>query len=396
MLEPDETRFVRLGDVASFIRGVTFKPTDLEDPSESNVDCMRTKNVQVDLDRRDVWSVPMGIVKRRDQLLREGDLLVSSANSWNLVGKACCIPELERPTTFGGFVSVLRPEKADARYLFRWFTSDKVQTTMRSFGNQTTNISNLDLKRASNLSVPLPPLDEQRRIAAILDKADELRAKRRRALAHLDTLTQSIFHSMFAGESRDAVLSDAIGKLVGGKNVVGPDDSPNAFRVLKISSVTSGRYLEMESKPLPEGYIPPREHVVREGDVVISRANTTELVGASALARSTNGTSVLPDKLWRAVPTSRTDPRFLLATLQSTAVREEISRRSTGSGGSMKNISQPKLLSVPIVLPSLELQQTFATRIAAVERLNESHRKHLAELDALFASLQHRAFKGDL
>jgi type I restriction enzyme S subunit len=247
-----------------------------------------------------------------------------------------------------------------------------------------------------DMDVPLPPLDEQRRMAAILDKADELRNKRREALSHLSTLTQSIFHSMFGDSVTDALLSDAIGKLVGGKNVVGPDDSPNAFRVLKISAVTSGQYLETESKPLPVDYEPPLDHVVRDGDVIISRANTTELVGASALAQFTNGTSVLPDKLWRAVPTSRTDSRFLVATLQSAAVRGEISRRSSGSGGSMKNISQPKLLSIPIALPPLELQQAFATRIASVERLKETHRKHLAELDGLFASLQYRAFKGEL
>ncbi|MFJ6270919.1 restriction endonuclease subunit S [Pseudarthrobacter oxydans] len=258
------------------------------------------------------------------------------------------------------------------------------------------NLPRISPSSLLTIQLPLPPLDEQRRIAAILDKADELRTKRREALAHLDTLTQSIFHSMFGEALPDALLSDAIGRLVGGKNVVGPDDSPNAFRVLKISSVTSGQYLETESKPLPEDYEPPRDHVVRDGDVIISRANTTELVGASALAESTNGTSVLPDKLWRAVPTSRTNSRFLVATLQSAAVRGEISRRSSGSGGSMKNISQPKLLSIPIALPPLELQQTFATRVAAVERLKETNRNHLAELDTLFASLQHRAFNGEL
>lgn len=247
-----------------------------------------------------------------------------------------------------------------------------------------------------DMEVPLPPLDEQRRIAAILDKAAELRTKRRQAITHLDALTQSIFHSMFGSIASTAVLSDAVTHLTGGKNLIGADDSRNPYRVLKISAVTSGRYLEGESKPLPDAYAPHLDHVVRTGDVIISRANTTELVGASALVTSTNGNSVLPDKLWRAVPSSNADPRFLLATLQSPTVRAEMSRRSTGSGGSMKNISKPKLLSVPIALPPLEHQQTFATRIAAVERLKENHRKHLTELDTLFASLQHRAFKGEL
>jgi type I restriction enzyme S subunit len=283
-------------------------------------------------------------------------------------------------------------DRLDPSYLSRVLESmDHSGGANRAAMGGTLNKASL-----SAIRIPVPPIDEQRRIAAILDKADEGRTQRRQALAHLDTLTQSIFHSMFGGIPATSVLSDAIGNLVGGKNLVGADDSSNPYRVLKISAVTTGSYLEAESKPLPDDYEPLGDHIVRPGDVIISRANTTELVGASALAESTNGNSVLPDKLWRTVPRSNADSRFLLATLQSASVRAEISRRSTGSGGSMKNISKPKLLSIPIALPPLELQQTFATRVAAVERLKESHRKHLAELDALFASLQHRAFKGEL
>jgi type I restriction enzyme S subunit len=103
----------RLGDVARFVRGITFKPTDvvpLDTPG--SVDCMRTKNVQAELDATDVWAVEASLVKRKDQFLISGDTLVSSANSWNLVGKCCWIPELGRPTSFGGFISVLRANRA--------------------------------------------------------------------------------------------------------------------------------------------------------------------------------------------------------------------------------------------------------------------------------------------
>src|SRR5437660_395432 len=142
---------------------------------------MRTKNVQRELDCSDVWGVSERFVKRQDQYLSAGDILVSSANSWNLVGKCCLVPDLPWRATFGGFVSVLRPHpsKVDSQYLYRWFSSDQVQATLRSFGQQTTNISNLNIERCLKLKMPLPGLDNQRRIAAILDKADELRAKRR-------------------------------------------------------------------------------------------------------------------------------------------------------------------------------------------------------------------------
>ncbi|MEV8133551.1 restriction endonuclease subunit S [Pseudarthrobacter oxydans] len=385
---------VRLGDVASFIRGVTFKPADVEEPSDSNVDCMRTKNVQSELDRRDVWAVPKTTVKRPDQFLREGDLLVSSANSWNLVGKACWIPELERPTTFGGFVSVLRPENVDARYLFRWFSSDIVQATMRSFGNQTTNISNLDLRRASNLLLPLPPLDEQRRIAAILEKADELRTKRREALAHLDTLTRSIFHSMFgdpvtnpekwplAPLSSLGILDRGVSKhrprndprLLGGRYpLVQTGDVAGAGAYLTRFSSTYSDLGLGQSRLWPRGTlcITIAANIAKTAILKIEACFPDSVVGFTADPATTEYVRV-----WLS---------FLQATLEARAPES-----------AQKNINLAILRTLPVPVPPIELQQTFATRVAAVERLKEMHRKHLAELDALFASLQHRAFKGEL
>ena len=191
---------VQLGEHAALIRGITFKPADKCAPEDDGaVVCMRTKNIQANLDQADLIAVPSTVVKSPEKMLSEGDILVSSANSWNLVGKCCQVRDLQFPSTAGGFISILRPttEDLDAEYLYRWFSSGEVQATLRSFGNQTTNISNLNHKRTLKLQIPLPPLDEQKRIAGILDAADALRAKRREALAQLDTLIQSTFLDMF-------------------------------------------------------------------------------------------------------------------------------------------------------------------------------------------------------
>ena len=191
---------VRLGDHAKLIRGITFKPVDKCDPhDEGSVVCMRTKNVQATLDVSDLIAVPRSLVKNSERILSTGDILVSSANSWNLVGKCCRVPKLQHPSTAGGFISILRPktDKLESSYLYRWFSSDEIQRRLRSFANQTTNISNLNHKRTLDLQVPLPPIDKQKRIAGILDAADALRAKRREALAQLDTLLQSTFLDMF-------------------------------------------------------------------------------------------------------------------------------------------------------------------------------------------------------
>jgi type I restriction enzyme S subunit len=191
---------VQLGSVATFIRGITFKPDEKVTPfSEGSIVCFRTKNVQGTLEDDDLLSVPTSLVKRNEQYTRQNDLLVSTANSWELVGKCCFVPPLEYQATIGGFISILRAKssKLDARYLYHWFNAPETQLKVRYCGRQTTNISNLDISQALRIPIPLPPLAEQKRIAAILDQADALRVKRRAALARLDRLVQAVFLEMF-------------------------------------------------------------------------------------------------------------------------------------------------------------------------------------------------------
>lgn len=90
------------------------------------------------------------------------------------------------------------------------------------------------------------------------------------------------------------------------------------------------------------------------------------------------------------------EPLFVWALFQSPPLRREIGRRATGTSGSMKTISQEKVFGVSTILPPLDLQRDFVRGVVAVEKLKTAHRASLVELDALFATLQHRAFRGEL
>jgi type I restriction enzyme S subunit len=235
-----------------------------------------------------------------------------------------------------------------------------------------------------------------------LDKADALRTKRRQAIAHLDTLTQSIFHSMFGNPALTTdrrELSDLLSSIDSGSSPVSEDRpaSPEEWGILKVSAVTTQVYFESENKALTASP-PDTRHEVRVGDVLFTRKNTPKLVAAVALVRSTRPKLLLPDLVFRLNIADREilDPEYLQAVLAYPTQRAIIQRLAGGSAASMSNIAKSKLFKVSIPVPSLELQQTFATRVAAVERLKETQRKHLAELDTLFASLQHRAFRGEL
>jgi type I restriction enzyme, S subunit len=132
--------------------------------------------------------------------------------------------------------------------------------------------------------------------------------------------------------------------------------------------------------------------------LLFSRADTTELVGAVAYVDTTPANVLLPDKLWRFVWRQPVvvEPLFVWALFQTPAVRREIGRRATGTSGSMKNISQKKVFGISTILPPLSLEREFTRRVAALEKLKTAHHASLGEMDALFAALQHRAFRGEL
>jgi type I restriction enzyme S subunit len=257
-----------------------------------------------------------------------------------------------------------------------------------------------------DLEIPaLPPLDEQRRIAAILDKADELRTKRREALAHLDTLTQSIFHSMFGDPAKNEAGFEK-------RTIVELCSTPEDIRCgpfgtqLKKSEFTSdgvplwgirnvNKHFELPTEEFVSPATAQRLAVydIRPADIVMTRKGT---IGNCALYPDALPVGIMHSDLLRVrVDPSRVSAKFLSEQLHhSRDVERQIDLIS--GGAIMAGINVGKLKSVQVVVPPLERQQTFAKRVAAVERLKETHRKHLAELDALFASLQHRAFKGEL
>ena len=233
-------------------------------------------------------------------------------------------------------------------------------------------------------------------------EADALRAQRRQTIAHLETLAQSIFHEMFGTPTESAggeELGEILSSIDSGTSPVAEDRSarPDEWGVLKVSAVTSQTFIESENKALMAS-APVVRNEVRAGDVLFTRKNTPNLVAAVAIVRTTRPRLLIPDLVFRLniADRERLHPEYLQAVLSNPAKRSSIQRLSGGSAASMSNISKAKLAKVKIPVPAFSLQQTFATRIAAVERLKEQHQRHLTELDTLFASLQHRAFTGQL
>ena len=302
-------------------------------------------------------------------------------------------------------IPILPKDGVSRDYLFYFLrTPDTVNlATSRCSG---ANLPRLGPKQLASFQIPLPPLAEQKRIAGILAAVDALRVKRREALARLDTLLQSTFLDMFG----DPVTNPMGWEIEGFDNwLVNIDSgwSPKCLNrkaligewgVLKLGAVTWCEFDDSDQKALPPSLAPRPELEVAPGDLLFTRKNTHDLVAAVAYVHKVRPRLMLSDLIFRLRLKSGIEirPAFLWQLLIQPKQRQVIQRFAGGSAGSMPNISKAKLKTLKLIKPPLDLQHRFAAVVESVEQLKLSQRAHLAELDTLFASLQSRAFRGDL
>lgn len=239
-------------------------------------------------------------------------------------------------------------------------------------------------KIVSNTLIPIPPMEEQEKIVAELDLLQSVIDKKKAQLDEYDKLAQSIFYEMFGECKNNVEVSKYIKSLGGGKSLAGQEECIN--KVLKTGAVTYDFFNEKEVKNLPVDYIPNPEHLLHDGDILISRMNTLEYVGACAYVWKAPDNTYLPDRLWRAVLGDNANPIFIWFSLIQDNVKEQIRGLASGTSGSMKNISMPRFLSVKIKEVPLSLQQSFAEKIEAIEHQKELVKQSLNEVKTLFDS----------
>lgn len=285
----------------------------------------------------------------------------------------------------------------DRCYLFHWIRQHAVIDTLMA-KNTGARMPRADMSVLLDMPIPLPPLDEQRRIVGLLDRATEIRRRADAARAKARAIIPALFLDMFGDPATNPKgwpvhpLDNAIARISGGKNIeAGNGTSP--YRILKVSAVTSGYFCQDESKPAPDDYAPPADHLVRKGDFLFSRANTSELVGAVAIVGHDVRGLLLPDKVWRIE--WRPDviaPHFAYSLLRSAEVRRIFAQVASGTSSSMKNISQTKLVAIEVPLPPLPLQNAFAEQVQRLEATARALDAAAAKAEAMAAGLSAEVF----
>ena len=286
-------------------------------------------------------------------------------------------------------------------FLFWWLKTHEKHIQSKGRGATFKEVSK---KIVEDLQIPLPPLDEQKRIAEFLDKADALRAKRRAALAQLDTLTQSIFLDMFGdpgtnpkGWPRPSLqtLLETSEVFVDGDWVESKDQDPQGdVRLIQLADLGDGIYLDKSSRFLTSNTARRlRCTPLQVGDILVARM--PDPLGRACLFPGDAREAVTVVDICIIRPGSEgPHPTWLMCCINTMGFRSLIAREATGTTRS--RISRGNLSRLPIIAPPLELQQEFAHRVEAVTRLRERSGSAKTQCGSLFASLQHRAFRGEL
>lgn len=297
---------------------------------------------------------------------------------------------VDRPFVPGPNVKILEPEgRLDAKFLFYFLA--QLSIASRGYADHFPEVR--------RCSVPIPPLVEQRRIADVLDRAEALRVKRRAALVQLDTLTQSIFLDMFGDPianpkgfsvRRMIELVDPQRPISYGILMPGPDQTEGVKYVRVVDMRDGGIELSGIRKTTETISNAFRRSLLKPGDLLMSIRGH---VGRFAVVPAElGGANITQDTARLAIVGA--DPVFVRECLRTQGFQHWMVKHTKGVAVRGINLGDVKLM--PIIMPDLETQREFARLAIATGKLRASHRASIVSLDSMFASLQHRAFRGEL
>lgn len=335
-----------------------------------------------------------------------GDVLVTVKGAG--VGKINLAPT-ER-VAIGRQLMAIRPAlgQVTQEFLYQIMTTHFSHLQGSALG---ATVPGLAREQIESLAIPLPPLPEQKRITTILNEqlsaVEQARAAAAAQLEAARALPAAYLRDVFSASKAKkwplARLGDLLIDIQAGKSP-SCEERPATFDewgVLKVSAVSWGAFKPEENKVLPKNFAVPPEYEVQTGDLIISRANTVELVGAAVLVNGTRSKLMLSDKTLRLVTKDNLVSKpYLQIALRSRIAREYIEANATGTSSSMRNISQDTIREIQVPLPPLEKQECIAAVLKeqtdAGEKVSCAIERQLHAINKLPAALLRQAFNGEL
>ncbi|MFE2313728.1 restriction endonuclease subunit S [Streptomyces sp. NPDC059441] len=330
-------------------------------------------------------NVPDTALARRS-LLADGDLLMSRANTRELVGLVGRFTGTGHDCIYPDLMMRLRPDEALClpAYLEIVLRSDRVRRDVRAGARGTSDsMVKISAPLVEGLEIPLPRIEEQHQIVgthvAFGRRITALEQVRRKLV---ETKHAALSEGL-NGQRRTLLLDDLLEEIQSGWSPACDSYPPGAdeWGVVRVSAVTSGRFDPVESKRLPPGLQPRALLEIEEGDVLVARANgARSLVGAVCYVGPTRRGLMLSDKTLRLVPRlASAEPKFLALLLASDEVRSQIGNLLNGGTG-QNNISQADLRSLKVPVVPIEEQRRLVAAQAFFQRRIEALEVQAAKL----------------
>lgn len=414
---PENWVWVRLGAVCGFERGITFPSSAKQNErDDENIPCLRTANVQDELELNDLIYVNKKYYKNNiDKLIRENDIIMSTANSRELVGKTSFVYKVEYPMIFGGFVMALRANKLLSKFLFYYLRLEFLLGRFRGESTQTTNIANISSSVLGEYTFPLPPLSEQQRI---VERIEELFAKLDEAKERLQEVAESfavrkaaILHKAFTVEltkqwRRENGVSDesweekTIGEICSslkyGTSKKSSDDGEVV--VLRMGNLQNGE-IDWSNLAYTSDEEDIKKYLLKSGDVLFNRTNSPELVGKTSIYRGEMPAIYAGYLIKLDYEKNIVVGDYLNYYLNSSKAKEYYMQVKT-DGVSQSNINAKKIGEFEIPLPTLSEQHEIVRLIddllARERAAQQATEQALASIDLMKKSILARAFRGEL
>ena len=339
---------------------------------------------------------------RAKQIVKKRDVLVSTVRP-NLNGVAMVKEDYKYATASTGYCVLRVKQSLNADYLFYWVRTKAFISDMeaKATGASYPAVSDKIIKESR---IPLPPLEEQKKIAAILDTADDYRQKTKALIDKYDQLTQSLFLDMFWDPVTNPmgwevnVLKKITTKIGSGAT---PRGGKQAYKKEGVSLIRSMNIYDNRFKYKNLAFI-DEEQAAKLKNVIVDKGDVLfNITGASICRSSVVPNDVLPARVNQHVSILRPiqsiiTSDFLSRFLISKNVKTKLLGVGSGGGAVMEAITKEQLQNIEVIVPPIELQNQFAERVQAIEAQKSQAQANLVKAEELFSSLLQRAFKAKL
>lgn len=348
--------------------------------------CLKNKNI-----------VAPSIIEEK-YILEDGDLLFARSGS---VGKTYLYNKNDGFCQYAGYLIKFKPnsEMIDSKYLHYLTKTPYYWNWINSKKNAVT-IHNINAKKYAELKIPLPLLQTQKIIVAILEKAERLKEWRKESDELTDEFLKSTFLEMFGdpinnernfdvGTIRDLTIKTQYGTS---KKA---NEGGNGIPILRMGNITySGNFDFSSLKHIEFDEDEKRKYLVNKGELLFNRTNSKELVGKSAVYRL-NEPMAFAGYLIKLMTDSPATSEFIAGHLNSRYGKLYLQKIAKNIVG-MANINAQEVQNIPIIIPPIESRQKFASIVKQVEQLRKHQSQSKQHIDDLFNVLMQKAFKGEL